>query len=405
MDRHMADRRSNTLHNALSAGWGGKENLIGTLIDRHLVRLTGVGDYADDAIVVFLEALRNASNTTSIFGNMWKTIRDDKTIDMWLYDHEERWRSVSFEIQFQHTFPPDDLYMVVSTFVPMAIDEDPAHYPVEQSTAYIRGTQDLRAIVSMHAKRVVREVSQDVESNEQSSRVQHGNDKIWSSSASQGASYSRSSSGSQSYSYEQTTQSRPGWFQSSEESRSLSRNTSSSQQGYERRDDSSASNRSELSRSERHSSEGSWRSGSNYTTEDTVELTEDVSFMAVGPDFSQPERMLRAWRADPGNRESSKTIDMMLGALPYLGRMIEQGVSHRRMAERARSRVGQSEDFWTAAVPLIARDNQAAYGKRVVLTHDGYPRAIEPGDIAHAIQQMRRNLGQLTGRSHYLPGE
>ena len=405
MDRYMADRRSDTLSTALNARWGGKENLIGTLIDRHLVRLTGVGDYADDAIVVFLEALRNASNTTSIFGNMWKTIRDDKTIDMWLYDHEERWRSVSFEIQFQHTFPPDDLYMVVSTFVPMAIDEDTAHYPIEQSTAYIRGTQELRPIVSMHAKRVVREVSQDTESNEQSSRVQHGNDKVWSSSASQGTSHSRSSSGSQSYSYEQTTQSRPGWFQSSEESHSTSRNTSSSQQGYERRDDSSASNRSELSRSERHSSEGSWRSGSNYITEDTVELTEDVSFMAVGPDFSQPERMLRAWRADPGNRESSKTIDMMLGALPYLGRMIEQGVSHRRMAERARSRLGQSADFWTAAAPLIARDNQAAYGKRVVLTHDGYPRAIEPGDIAHAIQLMRRNLGQLTGRSHYLPGE
>lgn len=395
----------NTLDNAMAAPWAGEANLIGTMIDRHIVKLGGVGDYSDDAILVFLEAIRNASHTSPLFGNMWKTIRDDRTVDLWLYDHQERWRSVSFEIQFHRTWPVEDLYMIVSTFVPMGIDGDRAHYPQELNTAYIRSTQELRAVVSMHAKRLTRGTFQEMDASEQHRSDTHSKEIMRRSSFGQTSTSGVRDSYTNSGSTEGVVVHRHGWLTNTErpkESSTTMRGSSGSERVQDYRNERTSTGTTEESRSERHHTEALCKRATTQIGEDQLELTEDVSFMAVGPDFTHPEGMIKAWRADPGNRESSMTIDLMLCGLPALSKIIEQGVSHRRMSSRARRRAGEGVDFWKEADELIARYNASVYGKRVVLTHDGYPRAIEPGDIASAINQARGGLGQLTGRSHFL---
>lgn len=406
MSAEFLNRMSQRIEAGLSRPWEGEANLVGTLVDRHIVRIAGGGESPDDAIIVFLEAIRNASRSSWIFEQMWKTIRPDKTVDLWLYNPRDPWRSVSFEVQFHHMFPIEDLYMVVSTFVPFGAGEDSSHYPIEQSTAYVRATQDLRAIFSMQARRIVRSTSQESSSSERHRSISESREgahrQTFTNSSIAGLRFSSTSG----YSEDESAQERHGWAGShsvddSTNSESTRRSTGSEMVRDHRREQ-SAANVNEQSWNERSHSEQSERGSTSHTSEDLVELTEDVSFMAIGPDFTQPDRLWKSWRADPGNSDPSLTIDMMLASMPAMGRVIENGLSHRRMASRARRRANEETDFWSEVPQLIARYNPEAYGRRVVLCHDGHPHPIRPADVALAIQEARQSMGQLTGRSHFL---
>ena len=399
---------ADNLEAAVSRPWAGEANLVGTLIDRTIVKIRNCGEHSDDAILVFLEALNGACQRSDVFAQLWKSIREDGTIDLWHYNHEERWRSVSFEIRFTQAFPTDDLYMVVSTFVPFGIDDDRTHYPIEQSTAYLRATQELRAVVNMSAKRVVRDTSQEYDSTESSNGTSSSSDVVLRSSSGSTSSASSRHSVSASNSSEVVESCRNGFFGGSYWAPSANNQRSSSGQDTtnERRSENTLSTGREQTTSERRHSDHSQRSHWSFTSDETVELSEDVNFTAVGPDFTQPDRLLAAWRADPGNAEASMAIDLVLCSFPALGQMIEHGVQHRRLASRVRSRDADyeltPEEFWAEVSKLIALHNPGAWGQRQVLQHHGYPSAIAPQAIAAAIQKTRRNLGQLTGRTPYL---
>lgn len=407
MNAEFLNRASQSIEAALARPWEGAANIVGTLVDRHIVRIAGGGESPDDAIIVFLEAIRNASTSSWLFERLWKTIRQNKTVDLWWYDHKEPWRSVSFEVQFHQLFPIEDLYLAVSTFVPFALDGDTAHYPQELSTAYVRATQELRAIVNMQARRVVRGISQVSTSSERQVSSSQSRDGVYRNSITDTSVSGFRTSSTSGYSEEESIQERHGWASLShpvnESTRSeITKRTAGNEIVRDHRHERTATGVNEHSWNERSHSEQSDRSSDTRTYDDQVELTEDVSFMAVGPDFTQPDRLWRAWRADPANSDSSLTIDLMLAAMPALSRIIENGVSHRRMASRARRRGNEATDFWAEVPSLIARYNPEVFGRRVVLGHDGYPHPIRPSDVALAIQQARHSMGQLTGRSHFL---
>lgn len=405
--RHSAESLSRRILSELEKPWAGEANLVGTMIDRHIVKLAGVGDHTDEAILVFLQAIRSASQTSPLFERLWKTIRDDKTVDLWYYNQNERWRSLSFEIRFERAFPPDDLYMVVSTFIPFGIGGDKSHYQVEQSNAYIRSTQDLRAVVNVHTKRTVRDTSQHHSSSESN------RSSAWSKDASDRESTTRTGTSStrasytNGYSTEDSVRDKHGtniFLQPSiveSEHTTGRRWNSSNERVDENRWENSSSTAIERSKSERSNYEESARSSETDLSEQVVEVTEDISFTAIGPDCSRPGELLKSWRADPGNAESSMTIDVFLCALPAMSRMIEQGVAHSRMARRT-SRAAL--DFWAEADRLVASYNPAAYGQRVVCKHDGYMHPIRRDDLMHALESAQREMPQFGPGGPFLLG-
>lgn len=405
--RQLKDAYAEQIEDTLSVPWAGEANLVGTMIDRHIVKLTGVGDHTDEAILVFLQAIRSASQTSPLFERLWKTIRDDKAVDLWYYDQHERWRSLSFEVRFERAFPPDDLYMVVSTFIPFGVGGDKSHYQVEQSNAYIRSTQDLRAVVNVHTKRTLRDTSQHQSSSESN------RSSAWSKDSSDRDSTTRTAAGStratytNGYSSEDSVRDKHGkniFLQPSiveSEHTTGRRWTSSNERVDENRWENSSSTASERSRSERSNHEESSRSSESDLSEQVVEVTEDISFTAIGPDCSRPGELLKSWRADPGNAESSMTIDMLLCALPAMSRIIEQGVAHSRMARRS----SRAEfDFWAEADRLIARYNPSAYGQRVVCKHDGYMHPIRRDDLMHALESAKKEMPQFGPGGPFLLG-
>lgn len=396
------DHITQNLHNKMSEPWSGEANLVGTMVDRKALRIPGVGEHADDAVLVFMQAVRCASDTTNIFGQLWKTIRNRRTVDMWLYDHREQWRSVSFEVQFHPML--DDLYMFVSTYVPFGVGGDRSHYPLDRNKDCIRSTQRLFASVDMQARRIFRTTEQALSTRasaqmtsqgyEASSRVQTGN----TTSSTHRATHTNGQGVERTNRGVLSGDMVIGPFDRHHTDRESGSNESLDERRYE----AMRSVSREHSDSNRGSSEDSWREELVSLTDDLVELTEDVGFSAVGPDHSQPDRLYTSWRSDPGNREASLTIDLVNLGLPSLGRIIEQGVSQRRLERRALRQCAQP-DFWKEAQPLMASYNPVAYGQRIVLEHDGEPRPIRPADMAAAIQQARLGMGQLTGRSHFLP--
>lgn len=405
--RQLKDAYAEQIENTLSVPWAGEANLVGTMIDRHIVKLAGVGDHTDEAILVFLQAIRSASQTSPLFERLWKTIRDDKTVDLWYYDQHERWRSLSFEVRFERAFPPDDLYMVVSTFIPFGIGGDKSHYQVEQSNAYIRSTQDLRAVVNVHTKRTVRDTSQHHSSNESNRSSAWSKDTSDRESTTRTATNGTRATYTNGYSREDAVRDKHGKdFLGYDKVVDSERTTtgrwnSSNERVDENRWENSFSSSIERSKSERSNYEESARSSETDLSEQVVEVTEDISFTAIGPDCSRPGELLKSWRADPGNAESSMTIDMLLCALPGMSRMIEQGVAHSRMARRS-SRAAL--DFWAEADRLVASYNPAAYGQRVVCKHDGYMHPIRRDDLMHALESAKREMPQFGPGGPFLLG-
>lgn len=394
------------LEGSLNAPWAGKENIVGTLVDRTIVRVRNCGDHVDDAILVFLEALSDAGGRSKLFGDLWKTIRDDGTVDVWLYDHEQRWRSVSFEFQFHPAFPAEDLFLVVSTFVPFAVDNDPTHYPVEQSTAYIRPTQNLFPVFHMSARKSLRSSSQESHSHDDSSSYSDVIERGSRESSTNTNALSRRQSSSQGRSHEVSESWKPGLIFGDhvDNASSITRTSSGSETVAETRSESSWSSSRDKGNTRRWSNDTSTRHSSGESSENHIELTEEVSFVAVGPDFTQPDRLLAAWRADPANAEPSKAIDLILCSVPSLSQVIESGVSHRRMAARSRRRPDEpaAADFWTEASRLIGRYQPQVYGERVVVPHAGRPELIRAEKIVAAIERTREELGRLTHSKPFL---
>jgi hypothetical protein len=400
-----AEQRLQRLRDAVNAEWSGKENLVGTLVDRTLLRLQDCGDHADDAVIVFLEALHDAGGQGQILGKLWKAHRDRHCIDAWFYNHNERWRSVSFEFSFQRGLPSTDLYLCVSTFVPMGVDKDPSHYPVEETTSYLRPTQRLHAVYNLSARRSLSQSRSETESRDQSSSNYSGTD--------------RTKRDSRALSQSTSHGTRQSWSQGDELSEHIvggpwlgeRKSTSSKRNGYsldisvDNREDRSWSRAEDDAQSSGHRSEWTDRSADSRSDEQTTELTASVNFVGVGPDFTQVDKMYAAWRSDPGNAQPSMMIDLVQMSLPGLGQYIENGVAHRRLARRARSRGGQAIqlDFWDEARQLIGGYRPEAFGQRRELPHSGYPQAIDGPRIAKALDAARGDLRGIENQRFLLP--
>src|SRR5438046_3072124 len=117
--------------------------LVGTLVDRHTVKVRGCGAHTADTILTCLAAIRRTSLASPLFARMGKAIRRDGTVDLWIQHPEERWRAAAFAIQFHPAFRPEDLMLTLATYIPFGVEGDRSVYPVEQSTAYRRDTQEV----------------------------------------------------------------------------------------------------------------------------------------------------------------------------------------------------------------------------------------------------------------------
>jgi hypothetical protein len=127
-----------------------------------------------------------------------------------------------------------------------------------------------------------------------------------------------------------------------------------------------------------------------------------VSFVAVGPDFTQPDRLFAAWRADPANAELSLVIDLVVSSLPSLTSHIETGVAQRALALRTGQGTSKRR-FWKEVSRLIARYNPQAYGERTISEHQGRPELIDADRLASTIKATRNQLRQMTDQA-WLPG-
>lgn len=404
--------RYEQIRHLLDRPWEGKENLVGSLVDRTLVRLQNCGDYPKDAMIVFLQSLRAASNGSYAFGSLWKTLRDERTVDAWIYDPSERWRSVSFEFQLHQGLDPRDLILVVSTFVPFGVDGDSTHYPVEQSTAYMRSTQELHPVFHMATKKILTTVSAASDSRDSSRSGSDGRELVLRSGNTSSDGWTSRNSASHGKGTEEADITTKGFPLHKDDRKTRTDSERSSKDySHEQRTDYSNSRSSESATSRRESQDWNSRRASSESHEERSELSEELTFVAVGPDFSHPDKLLAAWRADPANAESSKAIDLVLCSVPSLSRLIEQGVSHRRLSARvSRSHVKHDEEreeqaFWDEASTLVGFYNPGLYGERNVAAHDGRPQRILPQAIVDAIASAQGQLAYLAEfRRKQLPG-
>lgn len=393
--RAKYDHRCGKVDEVIAMSWEGACNLVGTLVDTHVIRLSGVGDRLDDALLVFLDALREASNKTWVFGSLWKTIREDRTIDLWYYDPKSRWKSISFEIELQPALPTDDAIMIVSMFIPFGLDDDTSIYPIEESTTYIRQSQELRPSVKISEKHLYRLSSQDVNGNEwtdSTSDIDEMTDRSTIGvNTTSGVRKSTNTGGSSEY----MELKRHGWTTNpSREESTTDRTTNGWETSTDYRHEETSSHANERARNQRKLREAARRITDTTTDEQAVERLIEITATAVGPDFTQPDRMFESWARNKDNLAGVKTVKAIRSILPTVARLIEQSVSKHRLATRS-SATGEAPSFWKIAGKLIARSNPDVFGRRTLVDHDGYPAPINLSDAAQVMRSGQALVQQL----------
>jgi hypothetical protein len=301
-------------------------------------------------------------------------------------------------MELHGTLDPSDYTLVLSTYVPFGYAGDRSSYPIERSTEYMRGTQTLRAVTSIQAKRIVQASSMfsDVDENAKSSVFADESTSRSTSSESSADVSTYRSNVSRGHEYARVPGT-PGFFGIAERTTYTDRETSNVESGQESRIEHSIGSARERQHSEREQSERNVRTSATREQGSTIEVTQEVSFVAVGIDYTDADKLWEVWRRDPANRDVAIAVELMLSSFASLSGQIEDSNAARRRLGRdsATPALGNelTQRFWEQAAKLIPLDLDGSLWPRKILSHDGRPKAIGVQDIEAALRASRREIG------------
>lgn len=351
---------------------------VGTMVDVRTVRLKECGGFRADAIIGALQAIASASERSERFRALSRILRSDGSIDLWLPNVPDGWRTAVFRLNLEPGLVPSELVLSMTTHIPFGLADDTSAYPVETSTAYKRATQSLHLVTNVHARLTIRTVTEDGNSREQAQSNSQGNEQ------------SRRDNSNQSFSQSHShgfTHTKRQWPERSDNAEHWTN---------EKRAEYGVNSEQQSARSESWESRASSTSTQRQSSETVKELSQDISFTAVGIDFTDSERLWKAWRSDPGNREAAVTVEFMLGAVGSLADFIAEKTRTRRLEARSRPELlhgdSFSERFWSEAESLILLDRDGKAWAANLFAQDGRALPIRANEFAEALHAAWPNL-------------
>lgn len=385
------------LHEALNQHQGGALTVVGALADRQHISIQSCGGSRSDAILVLLDILNRNSNESPLMAALFKSITPEGRVCLHLHRLADKWQSIFFEIDFETSPLPDELVMSVSAYIPFGIDDDPNHYPPEQSAAYTRPNQSLQLTVRLLATNVLRtsvvndytDESSCVEGttsdhSHRSGLQRHDGSTERSSTRSSTAIYSNSGP--------------PGYGPRTE-------TVSSWENGVDRQSGSGSSSSMDVIDSRRYSTERATRDRTSHAKEDTTEYRRELTFTSVGINYSKPKELLEAWRSHPDNREASNVFDYLLRTFSTLGDAIRKGIAQRKMAARGKPAGGHTSGaldraFWDEASRLILVERAEDAWLRVTMPLDGRILPFDESAVDHRRLIGTKPQWNISGSSH-----
>ncbi len=374
----MSNRRQQATDQVTAAiakarGLGGPQ--VGTMVDLRSVRLRDCGGCRADVIIGGLEAVASASERSDRFRQLSRALRSDGSIDLWIPSLTDPWRTAVFRLSVEPGLTPSDLILAMTTHIPFGLGNDASAYPIETSTAYRRPTQSLYPVANVHARMAVRSTIEDGSVTERSETNSQASEQ------SQRQGVTQSFSNSHTHGHSNTTNDHP-W---------PGKEVHSEYWSNEKRAEAGGNTEQQSAWTDSRQSSSAQSSTQRRTAETTREVTQDISFVAVGIDFSDSERLWKSWRADPKNRDLAVSVELMLGSLGSLADFMSERTRARRLEARNRPDrlLGNelSDRFWAEAESFVPIDQSGNAWVPTVLGHDGRALPIGPDDHARALRE------------------
>jgi hypothetical protein len=344
-----------------------------------------------EAILAFVRCVTQAAAHNPAFEACWRSLMTDGTVFLSLTDWSRPYLSVA---AFARCTPMlgGGLILSIDIHIPVGLFNDTTHYRVEQSTSYIRSTQQLHPVLKITQRDVHRASIQ---------RERLGESGV-NRSATEEMARLHEDTVSQLHATrreESSGQRKSGWDVQSW--------TSSQYAAEDRRDSAArvqisnrAANRSEESRTTRERASG---------TEDiTGETVRERSFHAVGPDLTTPSNLLACWLANPENVLASALVTTLVHSAAGLVEAMSDMVERARVAANIDGLSTWNSDgldarFWEAAAELIAIEARGCPVNRTWLRYDGSLRPIDGSSLVHQRELDSRSLTDIRDPSRLLP--
>lgn len=379
-------------------------HLVGTMARRLAIRVPECGRYRSEAILELASMLAESAQADSLYGKLWCTVKPDRVLCLSYRCREASWQSVYAELAFERASNPEDLNIIVSVHIPFGEAGDPTPYPTEESSTYVRPTQTMTLVPKLVVNAGDSEQYQDEDSEERGDSTSATERRSWQSGRSlrSGHEYHISNSTSEGARREGPfpqlrgkpslfTPTEHSWSETDERSRSYhSSEESSWSNEYER------TTAVESSISERHRTSNMRQ----YQQDARVEFTPT----AIGIDFTDPSRLLAAWRAHPENRVGGAIFDLICYDLQGLADILPEAVlERRRNSAHVRSDLARDDVFFSEAAQWALVERPGITPDRLVVRADGTARPIDIDVVRELVRHTRPELQGLSDRVLRLP--
>ncbi len=347
---------------------------VGLRADHQLVTIRRNGGSRADAILVFLETLNRVSAESPTLAGLWKSMTPDGRVYLWLHSAGGKWQSVVMEIDFEAALSGDDMLMHVTTFIPFGLDGDRSSYIAERCSEYTRATHAIHVTVRYVAKNALRSSALTEEVEEDSTGSSASTEHLDRSGVLRRY-------GSMVRDAARSGSSRRWVDESPLPAGVLGPRTTveyarSNDRVLEIQSDDHRSSSADTSNTERRFTDRTVRDRSARTNEQTTELLRELTFTSVGIEYSDPDRLLKAWESNPLNQAGSRVRGYVQKNFQTLGDAISRGIAARKLAARGRPGVQPppgvlGDAFWDEAARLVIVERAGDRPLRVPMPFDG----------------------------------
>lgn len=386
----------------------GISHRCGTLARRVIIRVRDCGEFRDLAIIEMLRLMEVSTKDNGLYSKLWCSINNSRIVRLVYEEAGRPWCTVFAELEFHRSSVPEHLNIIVSIHVPFGEGADRSPYPTEESTARVRPTQTLSLVPKLIVSAGHSAQNQDEEVNEQSESARTTRSRSDRTSVTNRESFEYRTGSSYSESYRESdteTVSSPFSLErrkSKEEAEDARREHGTTQQ---RAWDNSRS--TEFDSGSSNESETGLRKRQSAMNQTQREVRVEFTPTAVGVDYSDPNRLLQAWRHNPAHTDASAIFDLLCHDLPGLAEALPDAVFERRRHERssdAADRAGSNNAaFWKEVGKWALIERPGLTPEKVVIQQDGTARPIDSAMVRSLVQGMRPELQGLTDQVFALP--
>lgn len=378
---------------------------VGYMTDNRSFILRDCGGHRADVIVTLLNTLVSTCDTNPRLSSLRRAVLQDGTVDVWMNNPKQRSSEILFRFQVGAGLDPNDLVLVMSLYVPFGVPGDPSHYPVEVSTEYRRPSQRIQPVLSLELSRSARDDTESRSSSETSSGTSEYEERAersgWQATNSQSELRAHKfSKGTESTrSLHSFVDNRNGTFDTTHESDEYSRDA---------RQEQSNSRSADLAKVRRQDSGATQAKTEASSRYGSMAASMTVSFAAVGTDYTDGEKLWRAWSARPEHSEAVLMAEVIRTSANSLATLLSESIRTLKLKSRREpcSVLGEhlSDRFWTTVKSLALVDPVPDLMTPRNALPAGTPGPI-PEDLARrALTPAQQRLAEKPPRTKYLGG-